>query len=55
MARSLNLEVIAEGVEQAEQLEFLLQQGCHHYQGYLFSKALSLAEFHDLLHANRSR
>ena len=55
MARSLNLEVIAEGVEQAEQLEFLLQQGCHHYQGYLFSKPVPLAEFHDLLQANRSR
>jgi len=55
MARSLNLEVIAEGVEQAEQLEFLLQQGCHHYQGYLFSKPVPLAEFHDLLQANRNR
>lgn len=55
MARSLNLEVIAEGVEQAEQLEFLLQQGCHHYQGYLFSKPVPLAEFHDLLQVNRSR
>lgn len=54
MARSLNLQVIAEGVEQAEQLEFLLQQGCHHYQGYLFSKPVPLAEFHDLLKANRS-
>ncbi|SIQ28892.1 bifunctional diguanylate cyclase/phosphodiesterase [Aquipseudomonas alcaligenes] len=55
MAHSLNLEVIAEGVEQAEQLEFLLQQGCHHYQGYLFSKPLPLPEFHDLLQANHSR
>ncbi|XQE68600.1 PAS domain S-box protein [Pseudomonas sp. P3C3] len=54
MARSLSLQVIAEGVEQAEQLEFLLQQGCHHYQGYLFSKPVPLAEFHDLLKANRS-
>ncbi|MEO4048227.1 EAL domain-containing protein [Pseudomonas sp. CAU 1711] len=49
MARSLNLELVAEGVEQQEQLDFLLQQGCHQYQGYLFSKPLPLLEFHALL------
>ncbi|WP_443218163.1 EAL domain-containing protein [Pseudomonas sp. Gutcm_11s] len=53
MARSLNLQMIAEGVEQPEQLEFLLQQGCHQYQGYLFSKPVPLLEFHDLLLASR--
>jgi EAL domain-containing protein (putative c-di-GMP-specific phosphodiesterase class I) len=53
MARSLNLDMVAEGVEQPEQLEFLQQQGCHQYQGYLFSKPLPLEEFHRLLHARR--
>ena len=53
MAHSLGLDIIAEGVEQLDQLEFLQQQGCHHYQGYLFSKALPLQSFHQLLHANR--
>ncbi|MEK1905736.1 MAG: PAS domain S-box protein [Pseudomonas sp.] len=53
MARSLNLEMIAEGVEQPEQLEFLLQQGCHFYQGYLFSKPLPLLAFQELLRHNR--
>ena len=53
MASSLNLEMVAEGVEQPEQLEFLQQQGCHQYQGYLFSKPLPLEEFHRLLHARR--
>lgn len=41
MGRSLNMELIAEGVETAEQLAFLQQQGCHAYQGYLFSPAVS--------------
>lgn len=49
MARSLNLDLIAEGVELQEQLDFLLQQGCHQYQGYLFGKPMPLLEFHDLL------
>ena len=54
MARSLNLQMIAEGVEQPAQLQFLLQQGCHQYQGYLFSKPLPLAEFRQLLINNRA-
>jgi diguanylate cyclase (GGDEF)-like protein/PAS domain S-box-containing protein len=53
MARSLGLAMIAEGVEQADQLEFLQQQGCHHYQGYLFSKPIALEQFRQLLNNNR--
>ena len=49
MARSLGLALIAEGVEQQDQLEFLQSQGCHLYQGYLFSKPLPQEAFHDLL------
>ncbi|WP_405118497.1 PAS domain S-box protein [Pseudomonas leptonychotis] len=52
MARSLGLEIIAEGVEQTDQLAFLQQQGCHHYQGYLFSKPVPLEQFRQLLHDN---
>src|SRR5690606_766941 len=49
MARSLQLEVIAEGVERTDQLEFLQRQGCHLYQGYLFSRPLPVEAFHQLL------
>lgn len=36
LARSLRLETVAEGVETTEQLDFLLDRGCHIVQGYLF-------------------
>ncbi len=38
LARSLKLEVIAEGVEVESQLEFLLSQGCNRIQGFYFGK-----------------
>ena len=40
MARHLGLEVIAEGVETREALEFLWRRGCRKFQGYLFSRPL---------------
>jgi diguanylate cyclase (GGDEF)-like protein len=45
MAQSLHLDVIAEGVETNEQLGLLLNNGCLHYQGYLFGKPVSINEF----------
>lgn len=45
MAHGLGINVIAEGVETAEQKEFLLDNGCTQYQGYLFSKPVSINDF----------
>lgn len=49
MAQSLNLEVIAEGVETENQRQILLSMGCTHFQGYLFSKPLPVQQFEKLL------
>jgi EAL domain-containing protein (putative c-di-GMP-specific phosphodiesterase class I) len=49
MAQSLDMDVIAEGVETDEQRLFLLSCGCTHYQGYLFSKPIPVVEFEALL------
>ncbi len=49
MGQNLGKEVIAEGVEDQEQLEVIRQQGCDAYQGYLYSKAVSVKEVEDLL------
>lgn len=45
LASSLGLRVIAEGVETAAQRDFLDANGCHAWQGYLFSPAVPVAQF----------
>lgn len=45
----LKLNIVAEGVETLEQRNWLQASGCHHYQGFLFSKALPFEEFAKLL------
>jgi EAL domain-containing protein (putative c-di-GMP-specific phosphodiesterase class I) len=54
MAHTLGLKVVAEGIEEPAQLEFLRQHKCDEAQGYLLSRPLNVAdarrflvEFHD--------
>jgi EAL domain-containing protein (putative c-di-GMP-specific phosphodiesterase class I) len=49
MAKSLNLKVIAEGVENEAQMSFLRTQRCDEIQGYYFSKPLAAADVADKL------
>lgn len=50
MGQNLGLSVIAEGVEEKGQLEFLRRHDCNEAQGYLFSKPLPANEIKDLFH-----
>lgn len=49
MAHSLKLNVIAEGVETREQLEFLRQRKCQQAQGYYFARPLDVQQFEAFL------
>jgi diguanylate cyclase len=49
MARSLNLNVIAEGIENQAQTNFLRQHGCHAGQGFFYSPPLTAAQL-ELFH-----
>lgn len=49
MGNSMNLKVVAEGVESKEQLQFLEKNGCQYAQGYLVSEALPASDMLSLL------
>ena len=53
MAHSLRLKVLAEGVENKEQLAYLETQGCDQFQGYLTSRPVPAAEFEKLFLSGR--
>ncbi len=47
MGHGLELQVIAEGVENGEQRDFLTSHGCEAFQGYLFGRPLPVADFNE--------
>jgi len=49
MARSLQLDVIAEGVETSAVRDFLMEAGCERFQGYLYSRPVPITDFLELL------
>jgi diguanylate cyclase (GGDEF)-like protein len=53
MAKSLNLKLMAEGVETEAELSFVSQYQCDGMQGYLFSRPLPAHEFEQLLKSNK--
>ncbi|OXS68649.1 diguanylate cyclase [Lysinibacillus sp. KCTC 33748] len=55
MAKHLRLKVVAEGIEEVEQLAFLIAGGCDYIQGYLFSKPISAEEISNNFHELHSR
>lgn len=55
MAKSLNLRIIAEGIETEKQLAFLRKNGCYCIQGYYFSKPLCVEDTKNLLYKQKSQ
>lgn len=48
MARALNMETVAEGVEVRDQVEMLKRVGCDYIQGYVFAKPMKISAFEEL-------
>lgn len=54
MVKKLNLDIVVEGVETAEQLEFLQSLGCQTFQGFIFSKAIPFDEMTKMVIENHN-
>jgi diguanylate cyclase (GGDEF)-like protein/PAS domain S-box-containing protein len=51
LSKAMELSVIAEGVESEKQREFLVDLGCHSFQGFLISRPLPIEEFESWFHS----
>lgn len=51
LAKTLRMEVVAEGVERREEMQFMAARGCQWIQGFLYGAAVSAPEFAELLRA----
>lgn len=54
LGKSLDLQIIAEGVESRKEMEFLADKGCTGFQGYLFAEALSFTKVTEYIQQNKS-
>jgi len=52
LGENLDLQLLAEGVENIEQREFLINNGCKNIQGYLYSKPVKMDEYESLININ---
>ncbi|MGJ8582234.1 MAG: EAL domain-containing protein, partial [Psychromonas sp.] len=50
LAKSLNMEVIAEGVETESELNCLIELGCYQFQGYYFSRPITFNKLFEYSH-----
>jgi len=55
LGRNLNLTVIAEGVETEGQRQFLEREGCHIYQRFLYSPAVTVSKFENFVAAHQGQ
>lgn len=53
MAKWIDMEVIAEGVEEQNQADYLKSIGCYYIQGYLYSKPVPLEEYEKIIRENK--
>ena len=49
MAKALGIRTVAEGIETSEQLHYLLNRGCHFFQGFHLARPMPISEWMELL------